>query len=809
MVVNGLLSYILNSPHMRRVKLSQLASQIQEDTGKRPKLLLSFSTAERWIWFSPVPVLQQMGDYPSYTSVCGPDFHLAADRARCLVRALKSLQVDPVIFLEAACSREEALSEGYQVQQMLEGTTARAFESVVGPNGHSLRQVLLSLKEEGAELQLCEGGTVTVTRAMARYSRTHEETCGVVGTQADFAVISGCVFFPRREFDSEKAVGLEQGVSIEENPDEIVAMAISSTGLAESLKIREDQLPDLAMLCGTEYTKLLLSRLSVLTALGVEGSDVEDIAAWLRGQEGTLLENEVIKNLCRFHPEFQKALERSYRHFAVEDPPSSDPPSPVSPVCELVERELGQGCSLALSAARRGSVVLPVVLESATLGEPSIVELLRPLRFTLYCLLGVTSVWEKGRTSVKVCEWQEVAVCAGKEESTAAVEHLKLLRGLGRSEKLGALYTLSTILSEGSVASVFDAVDSVTNSSSSELPELGWAVVHKLGVLCVSLRLLALLNNHSSLSISEEELGAVLVASLTCATEARILPHLVHVLPSMKAVSIAEWFCTVIDSVYQLSGMIGLTEGSPEPRNLFYPMAFIPYHLALGTHSELTARQKTDVESVKQALDLALSLPLLAEFRSCVFDTEGEQTLSHLIVRCSAALGEVLEHTEQLLPRTMTAPLEELLTSDEEEDDGEEDDEEYLSGESESGSNCNWMEGSESEDDGRLQEEKKLPITKHREKILELVSEHQVVCVEGETGCGKSSQVPQFILEHSRDSRVLVSQPNSLAAKKLAERVSKELELPSLKVTHCDDIHTEDRNARIVYGTNQFLLEVS
>jgi HrpA-like RNA helicase len=70
-----------------------------------------------------------------------------------------------------------------------------------------------------------------------------------------------------------------------------------------------------------------------------------------------------------------------------------------------------------------------------------------------------------------------------------------------------------------------------------------------------------------------------------------------------------------------------------------------------------------------------------------------------------------------------------------------------------------------------------LPIDDHRSEILEALSRSQVLLVGGETGSGKSTQVPQYILDaapHGEHCRVAVSQPRRIAAVELARRVALE-----------------------------------
>ena len=109
-----------------------------------------------------------------------------------------------------------------------------------------------------------------------------------------------------------------------------------------------------------------------------------------------------------------------------------------------------------------------------------------------------------------------------------------------------------------------------------------------------------------------------------------------------------------------------------------------------------------------------------------------------------------------------------------------------------------------------------LPIMEHRQQILKLVHEHAVVCIEGETGCGKSTKVPQFILDEAlsqtppTNCRILVTQPRRVAAIKLAERVSAERrERLGTTVGYCvGGDHHRAAKTMLTYCTVGYLLQV-
>ncbi|KAL5467168.1 hypothetical protein EMCRGX_G031360 [Ephydatia muelleri] len=73
---------------------------------------------------------------------------------------------------------------------------------------------------------------------------------------------------------------------------------------------------------------------------------------------------------------------------------------------------------------------------------------------------------------------------------------------------------------------------------------------------------------------------------------------------------------------------------------------------------------------------------------------------------------------------------------------------------------------------------KSLPIYAYREALLKAVEEHQVLIIEGETGSGKTTQIPQYLFEAGYckgDKKIACTQPRRVAAMSVAARVSQEM----------------------------------
>ena len=80
----------------------------------------------------------------------------------------------------------------------------------------------------------------------------------------------------------------------------------------------------------------------------------------------------------------------------------------------------------------------------------------------------------------------------------------------------------------------------------------------------------------------------------------------------------------------------------------------------------------------------------------------------------------------------------------------------------------------------RFKRDADLPLAARREEILALLRERQVLIVAGETGSGKSTQLPQYCLEAGRgiEGMIAHTQPRRLAARALAARIADEVSEP-------------------------------
>ncbi|OQS07075.1 ATP-dependent RNA helicase, partial [Thraustotheca clavata] len=102
-----------------------------------------------------------------------------------------------------------------------------------------------------------------------------------------------------------------------------------------------------------------------------------------------------------------------------------------------------------------------------------------------------------------------------------------------------------------------------------------------------------------------------------------------------------------------------------------------------------------------------------------------------------------------------------------------------------------------------------LPVFAHKDEIINNISENSLTIIQGETGCGKSTSVPQFILNENPDVNVFITQPRRVAAITLASTVAK-MRGESVGGTigyRVGQYQRDSKATRITYATTGYMLE--
>ncbi len=109
-----------------------------------------------------------------------------------------------------------------------------------------------------------------------------------------------------------------------------------------------------------------------------------------------------------------------------------------------------------------------------------------------------------------------------------------------------------------------------------------------------------------------------------------------------------------------------------------------------------------------------------------------------------------------------------------------------------------------------IQYSEDLPISARRGDILAALRAHQVVVIAGETGSGKTTQLPKMCLEAglAERGRIGCTQPRRVAALSVSRRVAEELGVPWGREVGCKMRFNDDtgRETRMKFMTDGILL---
>ena len=106
-----------------------------------------------------------------------------------------------------------------------------------------------------------------------------------------------------------------------------------------------------------------------------------------------------------------------------------------------------------------------------------------------------------------------------------------------------------------------------------------------------------------------------------------------------------------------------------------------------------------------------------------------------------------------------------------------------------------------------------LPVTERREEIIRTIESNQVTIIQGATGSGKSTLVPQYILEHYAHQKahcnIICTQPRRIATRSIARYIAKkrEWQLGTLVGYHIYNDKVTSEDTRLTFVTTGVLLE--
>lgn len=322
MVVESLLAFLRSHPSCKAVfKLREVAIALRKQTGKPTELVCDAVPVVLWLLAELDITLTDERQLPSYSCLYGGDFHKYAERVAVFVKALRHLDTEPVFFLPAAAGCDKtvfslsfsvlkarylkSLERITSIQQICDGSgdfwrVSRTLQPLV------LLQAVMTLTSLNVRTVQCVGHSCA---EMVAYASSNTHVFGILSTNSDLAVIDASVFIDTKDFDLQQSLALHS-TSPNETPNDVLCAFVTTQSVARAIGIRTEQLADLAILCGNDYTRELNQQLQLCDYLQLKDLTVTSVAQWLVKQKTSKLTNPSF--LMPPNPQYQEAVRESY-----------------------------------------------------------------------------------------------------------------------------------------------------------------------------------------------------------------------------------------------------------------------------------------------------------------------------------------------------------------------------------------------------------------------------------------------------------------------------------------------------------------
>ena len=622
MGVRGLLTYLKKHPEgrCRSVSLYVVARKIKDETGKTPKLICDFLNIFFWLMSEFHEAKVKCKDYQTYSCLYGGDLNEYAERFIAFVRVLRRVGVDPIFFLdgERGSDLEGFMAKLETYRKRHDGRLENCSRLIKydpkqqGDTTHApwikppllVLHILMALKAEGVIMEHCISEADECMAQYARDQAAQGDICGILTNDTDMVMMRGLEVFPCAFFDREAKLGIRTP-TFDDTATDIIYESVAPATLARVLNLSEDDLKNLSIICGNDYTNGLNMTHSLIKRLNFTERRrpvIENMAEWLRTTPHTPLhETSPLKEICEeSNGKYKEAIDHTYQAYTQGPPTASDQKRDIdkkchdSPHCEMILKEIRNGrmarelLPMAANSIHWRSVVVEHVDDSVTPPLKCIYDLLLPIRQLVYKLLGLQTVMEYGRSTRQ--PYIEVPVTV-KDSDPGFLVQFRDRSALERLCLLTTFLSKAHILATGSLADFQAPLPLSCDIDSTVHPLL------KSSVLCASLLFSYDLRGDSVFGCDHVQ-DVYLITSCMCCLKLPL--RKVYARPSSHAVNIATGFAIIIKHSYYLASLLGLHESMPLPGEMYQTAALIPFfHVATCKPSVIKHQLQVNKEMVE------------------------------------------------------------------------------------------------------------------------------------------------------------------------------------------------------------------
>ena len=587
MGARGLLNYIRRHRDTRSRSFS--LESIAYEKGGKAIVICDFISVIIWLLESFHEGIVKAKEFSQYSHMHGADYEEYAKRILQFVEALQCIKVRPVFFADGPRGSANSDME-VKLQAWLDGQrgkhcvnahvikfcqyddiNGRPFSHRIGLRSLFLHYVVEVLQKHGVEVVICNG---EADRFMAEHARENPNVCGILTSDTDLAMMTGCSTIHCKFFDRADTLKLRLPV-MNVKPDDIRCETIDPVGLARSLGIPEECLPALSILCGNDYTRHYTEDEEFRGVLEMTPPYVEWAANWIQMRKKDcksarqfLLIPE-IRRICDRCPHYGRAVTHCYRFYG-DSISTSAAPSPAD-VHTLVPEIMGGKLNMQFLSIINCSVYWNNATEMLPDEKASddVCAKLLPVRKCMYSLLSLRSVAEYGLHHHAGRKDVPVRSCPASLLSklrTALSPEQKMMSACAILISQDQLHQTSP-LSKG-LQSMCDRI--MHDNTASELP--------RFNSYMVSLLVYASIVQAFKLNVITEETLAPALLTCICSSVAWKSPKMA-LRPTAEAVVCASRLACIVEHAYYLASLLGLHSKLPLSVEVFKASIYVPFHM--------------------------------------------------------------------------------------------------------------------------------------------------------------------------------------------------------------------------------------